>query len=73
VDKASALEDAIQDGGRQVLVMQNLNMRRRSSMLSQLRYASLIDRQAVVFPTWRGPETKAIWRCLRRWSVKTSL
>jgi hypothetical protein len=25
VDKASALEDAIQDGGRQVLVMQNLS------------------------------------------------
>ena len=42
------------------------NKSRRSSALSQLRYALLTGLQVVVFPTWRGPETKAIWRCRSR-------
>src|SRR5207248_1344634 len=32
-----------------------------------------MDRHVVVLPTCRGPETNAIWRCLRRWSARISV
>lgn len=49
-------------------------MRRRSSGSSQLRYApeEARPRAVVVFPTCRGPETNAIWRCVPRWAAMTA-
>jgi len=46
----------------------------RSSALSQLRYSLLTDRQLVVFPTWRGPESKAVrsFRTIIAYTVKSS-
>src|SRR5205807_468867 len=32
-----------------------------------------MDRHVVVLPTCRGPDTNAIWRCLRRWSARISV